>query len=117
MCFLIFPSHTHTLSLSLFQIEANDGTPFRKGDVVQLFLSRSCYTRSALSVDRIPGLADAVDVSDYVYLPSSGTSLFYLLQVNVDCNLLTVRAERMRDVHVIDISVGQGVSLANWSGT
>ena len=49
---------------------------------------------SAIGIGRIPAIG-ADDVSEYFYLNETGSSLYYVIRLKSDCNLLTVKIERI----------------------
>jgi hypothetical protein len=87
-----------------------------QGEVVQLTLNNDCKKRSAIAVDHIPGLQEAVDVSNYIYISTSGMDLYYLIQLQQDCNLLSIEAHRLPKM-TVEVAYGDVVPMPNMSWT
>eukprot|EP01113_Clastostelium_recurvatum_P046405 TRINITY_DN8129_c0_g1_i5.p1 TRINITY_DN8129_c0_g1~~TRINITY_DN8129_c0_g1_i5.p1 ORF type:complete len:525 (-),score=103.96 TRINITY_DN8129_c0_g1_i5:608-2182(-) len=85
--------------------------PFSQNDVVQLFVT-SCQMSSFIGVDEIPSVGD-IQAQRYYSLNANGSSLYYAINLQQDCNALTVRIVRVP--RAVSVSSGDSVELIDWT--
>ena len=76
---------------------------FKKGDVIMLKYNRECLRESAIGINRIPSLDEAMKISKYYYISEDGDTLYYITQLKADCDQFTISIERYQKATIIEI--------------